>query len=373
MGSEAREQMTVAKVPLELLFTDYIEEKHKTKIIPHFTEAWYEDHKRFADLPIIRLAPHLQLFRYFMNRRESPKLYLEWHSLIYTTRGLQVPVSDHELLEHRRLQFSSFTALFSKNPDYFLSDPILVVYDKEGGYFRIKDGHHRTIFQYCRGVRYIPARMTVQDYENWKNKEAVKGVRKVFSRHQRTLIYTPILNPYFMHLASERDNAYPTRLDLILEYLGSSSVRGKNIIDIGCNIGYYSRNFARQGARVTGYEPMAEHYELARELNRLERVQFDIRTERFERSTITKDYDIGLLLTVFYHLMDNSSVRQAFLQNVDRAVTGLLFWESGAEPEREKAILLQGTKFDKYEKLGDTEGTEKKRELGVFIKSSYTK
>ena len=56
MGSEAREQTVVAKVPLELLFTDYIAEERKTDI-PHFTEAWYEDHKRYADLPIMRLSP----------------------------------------------------------------------------------------------------------------------------------------------------------------------------------------------------------------------------------------------------------------------------------------------------------------------------
>ncbi|KOP67520.1 hypothetical protein AMS62_21455 [Bacillus sp. FJAT-18019] len=372
MKSEAREQTVVAKVPLELLFTDYIAEERKTDI-PHFTEAWYEDHKRYADLPIMRLSPHLQLFRYFMHGRESPKLYLEWHSLIFTTRGLQVPISEHELLEQRRLQCSNLTALFAKNPDYFMNDPILVVYDKKGGYFRIKDGHHRTVFQYCKGVRYIPAQMTVHDYAAWKNTDAVNGVREAFSRYRRTLIYTPILNPHFEHLASERDNTYPTRMDLMIEYLGSTSVRGKKVIDIGCNIGYYSRHFTRQGARVTGYEPMAEHYELARELNHLERVQFDLRTECFERSTLTEEYDIGLLLTVFYHVMDNPSVQEAFLRNIDRAVTGFLFWESGAEPEREKAILLRGTKFNRYEKLGDTEGTGKKRELGVFIKSSYTK
>ncbi|MGG4345922.1 hypothetical protein [Paenibacillus lautus] len=40
-------------------------------------------------------------------------------------------------------------------------------------------------------------------------------------------------------------------------------------------------------------------------------------------------------------------------------------------PEKEKAILLRGTQFDRYEKLADTEGTGKKREIGVFLKSSY--
>lgn len=117
---------------------------------------------------------------------------------------------------------------------------------------------------------------------------------------------------------------------------------------------------------------MTEHYELARALNNLERVQFNLRTERFEHSALTEDYDIGLLLTVFYHVMEDPTVRRAFLRNVDRAVKGWLFWESGAEPEREKAILLRETKFDRYEKLGDTEGTGKKREFGVFMKSPYS-
>lgn len=290
-------QTMVTKVPLELLFTDFIDEDHKTVLIPHYTEAWYDVHKRYGDLPIIRLTPHLQLFRYLMNQGEYPKL--------------------------------------------------------------------------CSGVRQVPARMSVRDYEYWKHTNAVNEVTEVFSRHLRTLIYTPILNPHFMHLKSERDDDYPTRMDLIMEYLGASSVRGKRVIDIGCNIGFYARHFTRQGAIVTGYEPLAEHYELARQLNVLERVHFDLKEEQFERSILTDTYDIGLLLTVFYHVMDDLPVREAFLRKLDQSVTGILFWESGAEAEKEKSILLVGTHFDRYEKLADTEGTGKKREFGVFLKSSY--
>lgn len=116
---------------------------------------------------------------------------------------------------------------------------------------------------------------------------------------------------------------------------------------------------------------MAEHYELARQLNVLERVHFDLKEGRFERSSLTETYDIGLLLTVFYHVMDDLPAREAFLRKLDQSVTGVLFWESGAEPEKEKAILINGTHFDRYKKLGDTEGTGKKREFGVFLKSSY--
>ncbi|WP_246059781.1 class I SAM-dependent methyltransferase [Paenibacillus lautus] len=371
MSSEPHLQTMVTKVPLELLFTDFIDEEHKTVLIPHYTDAWYEVHKRYGDLPIARLTPHLQLFRYLMGQGEYPKLYLDWHASLFTTRDMEVPISDYDILEHFRLQYRTMAALFANDPEYFNENPVLVEYDRKGGYFHVKDGHHRAIFQYCSGVRKVPARMIEHDYEFWKHTDVVNQVTEVFSRHLRTLIYTPIMNPHFMHLKSERDDVYPTRMDLIMEYLGSSSVRGKRVIDIGCNIGFYARHFTRQGAIVTGYEPLAEHYELARQLNVLERVHFDLKEERFERSTCSDTCDIGLLLTVFYHLMDDVPVREAFLRKLDQSVTGMLFWESGAEPEKEKAILLAGTHFDRYEKLADTEGTGKKREFGVFLKSSY--
>ena len=105
---------------------------------------------------------------------------------------------------------------------------------------------------------------------------------------------------------------------------------------------------------------MAEHYELAR-LNVLERVHFDLKEERFERSSLTETYDIGLLLTVFYHVMDDLPAREAFLRKLDQSVTGVLFWESGAEPEKEKAILLRGRILTDMRNWGYRRDREEKR------------
>ena len=106
---------------------------------------------------------------------------------------------------------------------------------------------------------------------------------------------------------------------------------------------------------------MAEHYELARRLNVLERVHFDLKEERFERSSLTETYDIGLLLTVFYHVMDDLPAREAFLRKLDQSVTGVLFWESGAEPEKEKAILLRGRILTDMRNWGYRRDREEKR------------
>lgn len=355
------------KVPVELLFTEYITEE-RIPTIDHFTEEWYEYHKRYANRLIARLTPHIHLFRYFMGLEKSPALYLEWYRMIHTTRHLQPPVSDAALLQDKQVIYNQMLAMLKESPARFEQFPALVRYNKDRGYFNIADGHHRIVFLYCHGIRHIPVRMTQADYASWMNESKLGAVSEVFKRYNRNLIYTPILHPTYINMRSERDFAYPTRLDLILGCLHTTSLTGKKVIDIGCNIGYYARYFSREGAFVTGLDPMPEHYELAQALNELERVSFDLRLERFELANLSESYDIGLLLTVFYHIMNDEPVRDAFLRKINESVHGLLFWESGGAPDIEKAIILNGTHFNRYEKLAVTEGTGKRRELGVFIK-----
>jgi hypothetical protein len=77
-------------------------------------------------------------------------------------------------------------------------------------------------------------------------------------------------------------------------------------------------------------------------------------------------HEVAILLSVFHHFASDPKTREQFLRKLDGGVTRLLFWESGAEPEKEKQWILEGTHFRTYQKLGETWGTGKARELGVF-------
>ena len=213
----------------------------------------------------------------------------------------------------------------------------------------------------------MKVKISSEDYMDWMNIEGLSEVADSFQRHQRSLIYTPILHPSYLHWKSERDQTYPTRLDVMMDFLGSRSLLGTKMIDIGCNIGYYARHFAREGAHVTGLEPLAEHYDLALRLNRLERVNFNLLPDRFESSSRLQRYEIGLLLTVFIILWE-TGISVTLLRQINQCITDMLFWESGGEPETEKSLLLQNTHFTRYVKLAATSGTGKIRELGVFLK-----
>ena len=357
-----------AQVPVELLFTDLVTEDEKNNI-PNYTDRWYEHHKLSGDIPIMRFHSHKALYRYLMNEQGSPSAYTDWYRTIHISRGIDPPLSEEEVIAFRRNQFHIMKDALSSNIAYFHENPPLVKFNRMGGYFNLKDGHHRSAFLYCQGKRRMNVKMSHEDYIYWMNNEELPEVAASFRKYQRSLIYTPILHPSYYHLKSERDHAYPTRLDVIMDFLGLCSLRGKKVIDIGCNIGYYARHFVREGADVTGLEPLAEHFDLALRLNRLERVHFNLLPDRFESSSRLQQYEIGLLLTVFYHHMGDRNIRNAFMRKINQCITDMLFWESGSEPETEKAFLLQDTHFTRYVKLAETSGTGKVRELGVFLKT----
>ncbi|RCX16953.1 uncharacterized protein DUF1698 [Fontibacillus phaseoli] len=363
------EVSVTVEVPVELIFTDVdVRTANREHLIPDFTEMWFAHHLSFSDISIARLEPHRMLFRYLMGvPAASPEPYLDWYVKIHTLRGQSPELDNNELLMQRQMEFINMRDYLQTGSTFFSDYPIEVSY-RTPGRFNIHDGHHRASFLYCSGLRRLPVRMTKPDYERWLNDHALLETEATITGQHRKLFYTPILHPHFYNVRCERDEVYKTRLDYILEYIGLLNLRDKNVLDIGCNIGYYSRHFTREGAKVTGIEPDSYHFELLKKLNLLERTPFELITEPMERSQLNKEYEIGLLLTVFYHLMRDPMKREPFLAVVNRSVRSMLFWESGDNIEEEKSMLLNGTSFKSYLKLADTFGTGKYRELGVFLK-----
>ena len=78
-------------------------------------------------------------------------------------------------------------------------------------------------------------------------------------------------------------------------------------------------------------------------------------------------YDVTILLTVLYWHFD-TDLGLKLMEKIDKLTKGILLWESGDEPEREKQWIFDHSSFNAYEKIGDTFGTQKLREMGVFYR-----
>jgi hypothetical protein len=111
-------------------------------------------------------------------------------------------------------------------------------------------------------------------------------------------------------------------------------------------------------------------YEIAKRLNKLLYCpSITPLLGEFNDVKLDGKFHITNLLTVFYPLV-NTKAGEEFLKKVDDVTDEMIIWESGDEPQKEIEYILNHTSFTVYEKITETYGTGKVRELGAFRKIS---
>jgi hypothetical protein len=351
----------VAWVPIELCFNEHKE--HAYQYADGMTDEWVALHSQWENLPIVRLKPHRDLYRFFLGG-EAPTSYYDWYRKIFELRGKTPPLGFEEILDRRYRDALDLSKKFF-DTRLLTDDPVEGAWN-ERGYFNILDGHHRATFLYCSGFRRIPMKIRTADYLTWRNDAQVKKICDSMTPLQAAECYSPILNPFFCNTPGFRDCCYKTRLDHILEFFSSYRFAGMKVLDVGANKCYYAQHFYREGAEVTALEPDPEHFRMGEQLNDLHYARINFLPHKFEEFDTDETYDFGIMLTVFYHFAKYENLRRVWLAKIDKFINKFILWESGDKPEAEKADIMSNTKFKHYSKLAATYGTGKVRELGVF-------
>ncbi|KEI90373.1 hypothetical protein N493_13080 [Clostridium botulinum B2 433] len=314
------------------------------------------------DYQIYRSPYYTELFEYLSG--ESDKYPANYMNLFHIN---EVSHADKVLIMRREF-YDKHMKLLQKGFSYYKDhcEPIVVKYNKDGGFFSIIDGLHRATFLYSKGIRHIYAMMSYDDYNAYINKDKITPIIKHLSNLNITDVYGAILHPTFYNYSSLRDAAYPTRVELAFKALRGYDMKGKRIIDIGCNNGYNARMFAREGVCVTAVEMDKNIFELARAISELENTKVNYINGRFEDIEEDQRFDIALLMTVLYWYLETPDILEAFFDRLNTMICEMIIWESGDQPEVEKNLIIKNTKFKNYKKLSVTVGTGKLREFGIF-------
>lgn len=360
-----RDELLEADVPIEILFTEDLSRVGKT--VPHETVAWKRHNRIWADQPVSRLLPHVQLFDYLLGREGAgyPVAYVDWYNNLFTLRGLAPELDEEHLLDFRHRHFREAHHHYQRVGPSAAEFVLDVVFMPQSGKFYVLDGYHRLMFLYAMGARRIRCRMSSADRDAWLRLEAAHELAALIARQGRRLVYTPLLHPDFYDQVPERDFAAPTRLELIHRFMGAVRFEGP-IADIGSNIGHYTHALMREGADVTGFEPFAGHHALAEGLSKLYGLDASFRQAGFEACSNNDVFTGALMLTVFYHVMARGE-EAGFLRALDNCVSDYVFWESGHDPEAEKILITGRTHLSHYRHIAWTFGTGRHREFGVFF------
>ncbi|CAH1656923.1 putative SAM-dependent methyltransferase [Hyphomicrobiales bacterium] len=363
--------IATALVPLDLIWTEHCD--ITGGVVPNRTPAWDAQHALWSGRPLATLRPHIELFECFSTGRPAfPHAYRDWYRALFETRGLTPPVNDADLLHdrHERYRFFDHTLRTQGATAPFLT--VRVKWLKDRNLFMLRDGHHRATFLHTRAQRKIAAAMPFEDLSEWLNITAAREVHGIITAQQRRELYTPILNPLLFDLPTHRDFASQTRLEQLLRHLGPRRLPGP-VLDIGSNIGFFCHHLAREGVKAVGIEPDPDHHALACALSVLYRLN-----PTFHRKTILDFFAMDqtvftgcLMLTVLYHFMATDEALP-LLDAVNRRVESYIIWESGHDPEAEKALIQSRTKFTEFTLIGGTQGTGRTRELGIFHVPGFT-
>ncbi|MFW6373771.1 MAG: TIGR04290 family methyltransferase [Thermodesulfobacteriota bacterium] len=127
------------------------------------------------------------------------------------------------------------------------------------------------------------------------------------------------------------------------------NLSGRQVLDIGCNAGFYSFELARRGAAVTALDMNPHYLAQARWAAEVYGLQETVRFRRMQVYDLAREdraYDLVLFLGVFYHL------RYPFLalDVVRRITAGKLVFQSLSMPGKPGSVP-ENLPFDEREKL----------------------
>lgn len=125
---------------------------------------------------------------------------------------------------------------------------------------------------------------------------------------------------------------------------------GWNVLDIGCNAGFYTFELARRGARVTAIDSDARYLAQAQWAAQQYGLQQQITFRRMQVYDLAREeakYDLVLFMGVFYHLRYPTLALDLVAQRVER----MLVFQTLTMPGREVITDTEGIDFSSRERM----------------------
>lgn len=232
---------------------------------PEFKQG-FELVDTYSCKPYPMFSPLLDIYRAMIDGAEPPEKYVAAIKQLQYCGNL----TNREFFQER---LEIFRMLEKKNRfglTAFYNCPIEVGWNIDGS-LSVFDGNNRGAFLYCKGYRWMPCRMTSEDFAVWANESCAKELRDWIDANGLSRISAPILNPYFTTGQPEGSDAILDSMCRVMEWMGKDAdISRIHFLDWSLDNGYAGRCFARMGAAcsATVAEDAADK-QLVEILNRL--------------------------------------------------------------------------------------------------------
>lgn len=254
----------------------------------------------------------------------------------------------------------------------FFSASASIVKGNKNGVLHIKEGLHRAVFLMMQGWSYIPATISIKEFEAIYPTERILKIREFFEENHIKKTVTPISHPAFYNFPAEKEVSEPSVLTAIKRFWGVGGFRGKKILDISDYNSYFARNVGRvlwdyDEAMIESRETDELQFQLAALYNDLLNIQ-NVKVEFQPMLQLESSYDIVFLLGK----MKFGSKNIDFLMDLDRYVQDAVVFECDLEDcEEQVRLFTENTEFRKHTFLHQYFNGITARKVLVFEKVSF--
>lgn len=290
----------------------------------------------YAGKPPERLAFEANLLR--LKAPDSSLIALEW-----VTRHIKL---------YNNIKRRGFTPAKRTKP--------ITVRIKSGGGIHIIDGNHTiSILKHLKYDKRVEAIVAERDPEWVKLKE------RLYNFYGKKLLYQPVNHPDFDDWNVDREcvNRWST-------IRSAANLKGKMVLDVGSNTGWFSRCAAAEGAKVVGVEPNAVRVHASKALSGFhgfsEHNPFFVQTsvEDYFRRHGDAYFDVILLLSLLHHYIRRNQDEAWRLVNLlsQHCKNMVLELETGNLPvEWNPNLIIRHSEYKHFKTL-----SEKDRPIYLF-------
>lgn len=212
---------------------------------------------RYANVPLCSYFPYVSLFEYLRGEGGESRQYLSE----YGVNSCKYPTSltDAQVIVQRKTLLEIYQNALNKGMDFFISSAPPAEWNAESRVFNLLEGQHRSLFLMTREFRYIPIRISREDFRAWARGRADETPAACLEKNRGRL---SVLHPQYHRFSESADRGDLLQLESIQRYLGSGLnaerplLEGKRVLDLSGTFGYYARSALRMRAeRAALYAP----------------------------------------------------------------------------------------------------------------------
>lgn len=239
------DQERISYIPIDVLYTDKKNDKN----------MW-------GDIPVLSLIPHINFFRWLDGQAGYD--YLEYLDFcIDSAKRRNIKITDEwkkNVIRNRSDVYGNMNEHLERNYDFFIKNAPNVIWNKNG-YFNLNSGKHRTAFWIAKGRRFIPVRITEDDYNSWLSASLTDKVIKELKEAEVSELKGPVAHPYFYDISCENKDFYYNFLFEFTYMLTTKSIalyQNVNFDKLGLVLsvdddGFLGRTFRRFGLNIKEY------------------------------------------------------------------------------------------------------------------------